>query len=707
MAERKDTLDFPRRFRCSRQRPRAKPAADRADLGPTFSPGAVLQLVSNARATYGLRHQDYARYKSHCVAKVHHLRKAAGLSQKAGKSRKYERKELTADKVTSAKSLQVLLFDAERDWAQAQSLKSQHAGEANAKAKHHYAKRFTKAAGRAADLLAVAQAESVSNKLSASQKTQIHTYALVMSGTSAFERSRYEDGLNSLGVAHGLLGKLATTAGSATEEALANEMLDDVEPMLRFCAYRLGKDTSAGIASIAEQVANEETGRLVPDWESLRTRLEEQGQQSKKASVEIRWQGQAIPIRNAELVNAAAKVQDALAGLRADQQSSEKVSAVAQGKKPASNKKDILGARRMGMFDKALLVLSEAEATAAQLVEDNKIAMSKGNSARFEASSKTLATFHAYVQYHLLAVRAKRDLLLVASTQAKLAARERKILHAEEAYVAQTERRDPAVAEGKIKRLRAKVYPGLIKVFDTILLSFEGMRDMEAVEQDDDLATLVEARISYVGALRSQYLSRGYALAGEFPSSLALNAQAKLKARQARFNADATAGSADVQDSVEDSAADHDYVADRLPLDSPSLDSLDAELEADYQKVSQEWFAATGGKVEGRQDDLDLSKLSLSADVSRTSKTTIPKVPFFDVAYNYVTAFDMDAIAEKAGLRIPTQAAAAEVPTAATITDEAQPVKQEVVEEQSMNGEQEAQPTPTKRGWGFGLFGRG
>lgn len=188
---------------------------------------------------------------------------------------------------------------------------------------------------------------------------------------------------------------------------------------------------------------------------------------------------------------------------------------------------------------------------------------------------------------------------------------------------------------------------------------------------------------------------------------MALNAQAKLKARQARFNADATAGSADVQDSVEDSAADHDYVADRLPLDSSSLDSLDAELEADYQKVSQEWFAATGGKVEGRQDDLDLSKLSLSADVSRTSKTTIPKMPFFDVAYNYVTAFDMDAIAEKAGLRIPTQAAAAEVPTAATTADEAQPVKQEVVEEQSMNGEQEAQPTPTKRGWGFGLFGRG
>lgn len=128
--------------------------------------------------------------------------------------------------------------------------------------------------------------------------------------------------------------------------------------------------------------------------------------------------------------------------------------------------------------------------------------MGKGNTARFEASSRALTAFHAYVQYHLLSVRAKRDLLLVASTTAKLSAREYKIRHAEEAYIARTERRDPAVAEAKIQRLRAKVYPGLVKVFDTVLLSFESMRDMEVVEQDDELATLVDARIAYVRALR-------------------------------------------------------------------------------------------------------------------------------------------------------------------------------------------------------------
>lgn len=271
------------------------------------------------------------------------------------------------------RSLQILLFDAERSWAQAQSLKNSHSGEASAKSKHHYAKRFTKAAGRAADLLAITEADSVAPHLSPSQLTQVHAYALTMSGTSGFERGKSEEGLASLSAAHELLAKLATTAGSATEEALANEALDEIEPMLRFCAYRLGKDTSTGVASIAQEVAAEVLPRLVPTWDALRSRLDEQGQQSKKESVDIRWRGEAIPIRNAELVSAAAKVQDALAGLRADQATSERANSTAEGKKPASDKKEILGSRRMGTFDKALLVLGEAEATAAQLVEDNKV----------------------------------------------------------------------------------------------------------------------------------------------------------------------------------------------------------------------------------------------------------------------------------------------------------------------------------------------
>ncbi|GAA5991718.1 hypothetical protein JCM10908_001108 [Rhodotorula pacifica] len=664
----------------------------------------LLQLVSNARATYGLRHQDYARYKSHCVAKVHHLRKAAGLSQKAGKFRKYEKKELTADKVTGAKALQILLFDAERCWAQAQVLKEEHADDATSRNKHHIAKRLVKAASQAKELVDILQHEDLSRRLSESQTTQAHAYALVMTGTAAFERGKHEEGLKVLSVAHEVLAKLASTAGSATEEALANEMLDEIEPMLRFCAYRLGKDTSTGVSTIAAQVAAGEITSLVPSWDDLQRQLDEAGQTSKKETVNITWRGQEIPIRNAELVTAAAKVQGVLATLKTDEAASKKGSTVAEGKKPAASKKDILGSRRMGTFDKALLVLSEAEATAAQLVEDNKIAMSKGNTARFEASSRALSAFHAYVQYHLLAVRVKRDLLLVASTEAKLAARELKIRHAEEAYTARTERRDPAVAEGKIKRLRTKVYPGLIKVFDTILLSFESMRDMEAVEQDDELATLVDARIAYTRAVRCQYLSRGYALASQFPSSLTLDARAKLYARQARATAAALSESFDLPTSAADDETEHDFVADRLPLDPPSLDALDSDLDADYQRISRDWFTATGGQVGADEEGLDIARLSL-AEGSHQAPAPSKKVPFFDVAYNYVTEFDMNALAVKAGLRIPTAPTpSAPIATSSAKTAQvAEPAQDDATAPAAL---EEEQPTPTKRGWGFGLFGR-
>lgn len=192
-----------------------------------------------------------------------------------------------------------------------------------------------------------------------------------MDGALAFERGKHDAGLKSLSVAFEVLGRLAATAGSATDEALANEMMDEVEPMLRFCAYKLGKDTAAGVAPIAKEVAEEQMSTAVPGWDELSQRLERDGKQGKKESVEISWRGETIPVRNAELVAAAIKVRDALATLRQDQTTARKAE-VAQGKQK-EGKKEILGTKRMGTYDKALLVLGEAESIASQLIEDNKV----------------------------------------------------------------------------------------------------------------------------------------------------------------------------------------------------------------------------------------------------------------------------------------------------------------------------------------------
>ncbi|CEQ40675.1 SPOSA6832_02336 [Sporobolomyces salmonicolor] len=712
MATPTDHLNFPRELPHppTRRRPRL--------TLPPSSP--VLKLVSDARNTYGLRHQDFGRYK--CVAlyvcptperkltlslrqiplryqgppspQVCWPRPDRRSQQKVseegvGCREDHERQVRAASlplsrpfpcspRSLAPRHLQILLFDSERCWAQSQLLKATLSDvTAPPSTKHHLAKRLLKASSHAQHLVDLSRIPSVSSRLSASHLGQIQAYYLVLTGSLAFERGKHDQGLKTLSVAYEVLGELAANAGSATDEALANEMMDEVEPMLRFCAYRLGKDTASGVAVIAKEIAAQEIGEKVDGWGALKARLEEEGKEGKKEAIEVRWRGELIPVRNAELVSVAVRVKQALKTLEKDQALAKKGGEGSERQNKAEGKKEIMGARRMGTYDKALLVLSDAEQVASQLVEDNKV-----------PSSRPLTLFHSYVQYHLLAIRTKRDLLLIASTSFKLASRESKILQTEKTYVARTETRDPAIVKGKIQKLRTKAYPGLVKVYDTVLLSLEAMRDMEIVEQDDELATTVEARIEFIRAQRCLYLSRFYALAAQFPSSLALNSRAKLYARQSRSTALSLSPSLDLSDSSSDGS--HDFVADLLPLDEGSFDKLERSLEADHERISREWFEATGGKLDVA-DDLAVEDLSLSDSKARDQGKSRSKKPaFYDVAYNYVVAFDMEAIARKAGLGAPDEAEEAED----------QPMHEEKVEEK------EQQETPSNRGWGFGLFGR-
>lgn len=99
-----------------------------AGSSPSTPPDApslsVFKVVNDARSTYGLRHQDFGRYqcaslsgrvsgagaradtlrrRSHCTTKLAHLRKAAGLTQIAGKAKKYARKDVTPTNASSEK----------------------------------------------------------------------------------------------------------------------------------------------------------------------------------------------------------------------------------------------------------------------------------------------------------------------------------------------------------------------------------------------------------------------------------------------------------------------------------------------------------------------------------------------------------------------------------------------------------------------------
>lgn len=145
--------------------------------------------------------------------------------------------------------------------------------------------------------------------------------------------------------------------------------------MLRFCAYALGREElSVGVGEVARRVVleeeEEEEGRAPGGYHELMELLRGEREEREKEGGErvnlgIQWRGQDIPVRNVELVEVVQKVKDALRTLEGD--------SLVKGEGKKGKAKKVLSAKRMGTYDRVLLVLSDAEAVASQLVEDNKV----------------------------------------------------------------------------------------------------------------------------------------------------------------------------------------------------------------------------------------------------------------------------------------------------------------------------------------------
>jgi signal recognition particle subunit SRP68 len=97
---------------------------------------------------------------------------------------------------------------------------------------------------------------------------------------------------------------------------------------------------------------------------------------------------------------------------------------------------------------------------------------------------------HAYVVYQLLSRRIQRDLLLVSAllstSKAPHSAKE----------IAPT-------SKLKQEPLDGRLYPAVVKLLDTIIQSLNQMRTLSIVDDNPDLASAVEARMSFTKARRS------------------------------------------------------------------------------------------------------------------------------------------------------------------------------------------------------------
>lgn len=456
--------------------------------------------------------------------------------------------------------LELLLWEAERAWAEGlrsreevallERKQQQQQQQPLAQKRHRAIRRLLKASQHAEKLSSLLA--ELGESFSTSTSIQAEVYALYMQGYYSFalassssaaaaagiqhdssespsastSGSPAANGAKQLSLAYVLLESFATNSNRATEEALAFEVLDELEPMIRFCAYRA--EMSSGNSSVAEtarklgkeQLSSKPASKAAPSWSDLVDKHKVETQQQAASSTpagrggkgkstggepvvvtQLQWRDVDVPVRSAELAAALGKVESVLESLESKEATGGSVGTKKQSR-PTPVPTAVAGgsSRSMATYDRALAVLSEAEDRARKLVDDNNTALSKAQSARFEAASKPLKTAHAYITLQLLCLRIRRDDALFASSLANLRKKEegKKLrkpkARRQEAHL--FERYGPLPR--LIKRRRAKALPVLIKLLEVIIQSLEQLRELPLVEDDSqDLASVVDASIAY------------------------------------------------------------------------------------------------------------------------------------------------------------------------------------------------------------------
>ncbi|KAH9938962.1 uncharacterized protein BXZ73DRAFT_89066 [Epithele typhae] len=584
----------------------------------------ALLIANEQRNVYGLRYNDYERYRKHCYNRTHRLR--SSLKMTYGKGREF--KKLPPMNLDTIKEghLQLLLFEAERAWAHSQEMHleslqlantaktssgaaAETAEKQSSANRKHATRRMRRAIHWATQLLSHCQTLYAQGRLSAEDLIQVTTYTLILNGRFLRQRFDFDDALVQLSVARNLLDALAATAATSRAQALAVAYADEIGPEVRHCAHELRRDKVYDVDAIVADVAPKHRNALVQDCDAVLTKLKEEsgaaGQDRGKLK-DLIWEDEPVPIRNPELVDVLLKVQEAQERL-------------AEGKPDGEHGKGKgVGSKRgVAAYDAILLALSEAEEVSRKLSE-----VQKSSGTTPAAGTRDIHFVHAYITYQLLARRVQRDLLLTTALLNQL----------------NTMQKASAGSSSRKVQVDSRLFPAIVKLLDTALQSLEQMRTLSIVDDSPDLATAVDARLAFTKARRCHYLAWCYAPSKKYAEALALAQHAAIHLREARG----------LFVPMADADAINLGMPAFYPLAEADIARFEAESTQDATGLKNDWFALDGS-------------------------AGYKKPLFFDIALNYIS-LDMDRLQGRAG-KAPAPVAVAAAPKGEEKKTVTQPVR--------------------------------
>ncbi|KAF9433553.1 signal recognition particle subunit srp68, partial [Entomortierella beljakovae] len=577
----------------------------------------ILSLTNEARNAYGLRRQEYGRYRHHCTQRLHRIRKNLGFTH--GKDKIYQSRPITVDTVTDEKYLYILLFQAERAWGYAMEIKALSVAMDDSRKQSHYMNRLKKAAKIAQQLEDICSVKN--GKVDVRTALDAQAYSALMSGYVLFEAQQWQGALEKFSAARAIYDKL-TLAGTPHQEALCHAAMDEIDPNIRFCGYRLrlAKD---GVVNVEELVkmseANKASGSdvLMREIENLIA----QTRQAKAQDLQsISWRSNALPIRNPKLATSILAAQDAATELDSLSSASTEV--------------------KLEQFDKVLQAYAEAEKFVKKALKEDAIAAAKVKSSKSDQNTAELNMIATFIGYSSLRHAIDRNLLLAKDIFNKLEGN-----------------------EATIDRNEDLQYQNLVKAYDNVVQNLVAIQELPGVVADTKLSAEVENKLQFYKAWRCFFTATAYSKLSRHIEAITLFDRAQAYATRARSGL----GRAGKSESEPDS----------FNVTEKQLQDIESKIRGRKCQVHAAWYLENG--EDGNSVESELSSMSLdekSSDepalikrldtypTSITSKSN-PNVPhlvefppalqaipakplFFDIAFNHMD-YDHDTIAERAG----------------------------------------------------------
>ena len=268
----------------------------------------------------------------------------------------------------------MLLFETERAWAHSRELATQSLDAAKfdkrSALRHSASSRFRRAIGWSTQLLSLAQSLYDSKRLSAENLLELTIYALILNGQFLRSKEEHLQGaLSQLSVARYLLDNLCAQATNSRDQALATSLIDEIGPEIRYCAHQLGNKRAYDVDGIVQEIAAIHKNKFVEGCDNILTALREETVRGAPGSLKQKldtliWEGEPVPIRNPELVDALLAVQEAGTRLGV-------VGKPTGGGKVQSGTN--MTKRRVGAYDIILSALNDSEQVARKQVETQQV----------------------------------------------------------------------------------------------------------------------------------------------------------------------------------------------------------------------------------------------------------------------------------------------------------------------------------------------